>query len=416
VCAPAARAGEGKGRGMAAAAAKLKERGSSIHFKQIPNISQSIAHIKRKQKIEPKYLLANIFRFENRTLFTASPDLKALYESDQSRMTKRSITEKKSSWWEATVNLPIPTHPISDYYKTLQKRFDKWRVEFEKLTGQSVRHIEVHLDEGHVDKKGIVMYNAHAHVLACRISNEKSNALVQRIERAALSKLQDITANALEMPRGETIKDREGKRGRPNIDHNAFREFQESLKAQEIQHDKKIAALKKQTAQQIAEAQQAAAQALEAAEAQQAAAQALEAAEAQQAAAQALEAAEAQQQAFEDGYRSAEPQIDYAFLRGFLKASKSATQRDYQTLKRLHEMKVDLSELADRAESQAGLVFEPLRLLSKVFASIHNEESHYEIACAVLSYEEHDFLKNNIQIDKQHHDRAAEDDDFDFSP
>jgi len=391
VCAPAARAGEGKGRGMAAAAAKLKERGSSIHFKQIPNISQSIAHIKRKQKIEPKYLLANIFRFENRTLFTASPDLKALYESDQSRMTKRSITEKKSSWWEATVNLPIPTHPISDYYKTLQKRFDKWRVEFEKLTGQSVRHIEVHLDEGHVDKKGIVMYNAHAHVLACRISNEKSNALVQRIERAALSKLQDITANALEMPRGETIKDREGKRGRPNIDHNAFREFQESLKAQEIAHDKKIAALKKQTAQQLAT-------------------------EAQKAQQLATEAQKAQlDQAFEDGYRSAEPQIDYAFLRGFLKASQQATQRDYQTLKKMHEMKVDLSELADRVENQAGLVFEPIRLLSKVFAEI-SEEHHFEIACAVLTFDEKRFAEHNISIKNEHQKSTDTDDDFDFLP
>jgi len=411
VCAPAARAGEGKGRGMAAAAAKLKERGSSIHFKQIPNISQSIAHIKRKQKIEPKYLLANIFRFENRTLFTASPDLKALYESDQSRMTKRSITEKKSSWWEATVNLPIPTHPISDYYKTLQKRFDKWRVEFEKLTGQSVRHIEVHLDEGHVDKKGIVMYNAHAHVLACRISNEKSNALVQRIERAALSKLQDITANALEMPRGETIKDREGKRGRPNIDHNAFREFQESLKAQEIAHDKKIAALKKQTAQQLAtEAQKAQQLATEAQKAQQLAT------EAQKAQQLATEAQKAQlDQAFEDGYRSAEPQIDYAFLRGFLKASQQATQRDYQTLKKMHEMKVDLSELADRVENQAGLVFEPIRLLSKVFAEI-SEEHHFEIACAVLTFDEKRFAEHNISIKNEHQKSTDTDDDFDFLP
>jgi len=364
-----------------AAEAKLKERGSSIHFKQIQNISQSIAHIKRKQKIEPKYLLADIFRFENRTLFTASHDLKSLYESDQSRMTKRSITEKKSSWWEATVNLPTPTHPISDYYETIQKRFDKWRVEFEKLTGQSVRHIEVHLDEGHVDKKGIVIYNAHAHVLACRISNEKSNALIQSIERAALSKLQDITAAALEMPRGETIKERKGKRGRPNIHHEDFRVFQEALKAQEIAHDKKIAALKKQTEQQ-------------------------------QSAAQATQALEAQQ-AFEDGWRSAEPEIDYAFLRGFLKASKQATQRDYQILKRMHDMKVDLSQLADRVEMQSGLVFEPIRLLSKVFTTI-SDSHHLEIVNAVLKYDEKDFKRHNITVEKNQQKSADPGADFDL--
>jgi len=76
-------------------------------------------------------------------------------------------------------------------------------------------------------------------------------------------------------------------------------------------------------------------------------------------------------------------------------------------------MKVDLSQLADRVEMQSGLVFEPIRLLSKVFTTI-SDSHHLEIVNAVLKYDEKDFKRHNITVEKNQQKSADPGADFDL--
>jgi len=369
------------------------ERGSSVHFEHIKNFSNSVAHLLRQQKHEPTYLLPKEFRFENKTVFASSTDLQAAFESDQARRTKRAVTEKLCSWWEAVINLPAPTSPISKYHEEMKTRLEEWRVDFESLTGQSVRHIEVHLDEGYLDENKKPVYNAHAHVFACRLSNEKNNAKVLRAGRARLSKLQDVTAEALEMQRGETLASRGGKRGRKHSHHSDFRRAAEELRQQKIANKNEIDELNftifnLENELKVHEhfTQQ--------------------------------DVKKAQEDAFEDGYRLGHADTQkvagndvYGFLRGYLKGTKQAKQSDYQTLKLLHGLNVDLSSLAERAENQGELVFEPLRLLSEVLS---NFEPKDQITAAknVLQYNKSDYdaLPSELRV------RAQYDNDSDYSP
>jgi len=282
--------------------------------------------------------------------------LQAAFESDQSRRTKRAATEKRNSWWEGVINLPTPTKPISEYYEEIGSRLKEWCEKFEKLTGQSVRHIEVHLDEGYLDESNKPVYNAHAHVLACRLSNEENSAKLLNPTRAGLSKLQDITADTLQMQRGETLASRNGIRGRKHTHHADFRRSAEHQREQQIANKKKVDDLSFELFNTETELQ-------------------VQEYLAQQDAKSALEASF--DEGYEVGYGDASKAVQndlYGFLRGYLKGTKQATQSDYQTLKSLNDMNVDLSSLYERAESNGSLVFEPLRFLSKVLSNFKLED------------------------------------------
>jgi len=357
-----------------------KERGSSVHFEHIKNFSNSVAHMFRQQKHEPTYLLPKKHRLKNKSVFSSSHDLQAVFESDQSRRTKRAVTENRNSWWEGVINLPIPITPISEYYKEIEKRLDAWRVEFEHLTGQSVRHVEVHLDEGYLDENQRPVYNAHAHVFACRLSMEKVNAKILNPSRATLSKLQDMTAEKLQMQRGETLESRSGKRGRKHTHHADFRATSEQQRVQRIEARNKIDSLKFELFNAETELK-------------------VQEHMAHQEAAKIEDTsfAKGYEQGYDDAMQSAVKNGSYGFLRGFLKGSKQAMQSDYQVLKILNELSVDLSTLAARAEDGGALVFEPLRLLASVLSKMHVNDQK-EAAKNVLGYGKEEFEKIPAQL------------------
>ena len=105
------------------------------------------------------------------------------------------------------------------------KKLQAWKVAYENATGHKVLHMAIHLDEGFLDSEGKPHYNPHAHVFVSRM-NEKNRVIALR--RAQLGKVQDLTSETLEIERGSTLKERDGKRGRKHIPHNIFREMANS--------------------------------------------------------------------------------------------------------------------------------------------------------------------------------------------
>ena len=52
-----------------------------------------------------------------------------------------------------------------------------------------------------------------------------------KLERKALSSVQDMTAEVMQMQRGQTLAERAGKRGRQHVEHREFRAAAESSRA-----------------------------------------------------------------------------------------------------------------------------------------------------------------------------------------
>lgn len=105
-----------------------------------------------------------------------------------------------SPLWEAVVNLRRPEagEEATAYRQECAERIKAWSAEYAKLTGHNVLRIDVHLDEGHmVDGKAVL--NAHAHVM---IDRTDPQGRVKRLDKKAMRKVQDMTAQVTGLSRG----------------------------------------------------------------------------------------------------------------------------------------------------------------------------------------------------------------------
>jgi len=194
---------------------------SSVHFKNVEDIVHAMKHVLREEDREPTYLLAEEHRHPSFVVAGSMP-LEAVVERFKQRMEGRTGQAKargSSVFWEGVVVLPDFTGNFEQYKKDVSLKLQRWKVEYERLTGHSVLHIAVHLDEGHM-AEGEAHYNEHAHVQIDRVGPD---GRFIRLGRSQLSKVQDITAEALGLERGETLAQRGGKRGRKHMNHAEYR-------------------------------------------------------------------------------------------------------------------------------------------------------------------------------------------------
>ena len=270
-----------------------RKRTSGLTLRKVSNARFAVAHAARSGLREPKYLLPAPHRLPNRIAFSAGSEaaITELFKHRQANRTRQAKAAKASSFLEGVLVLPAMDDP-STYAGRMAQRLEEWRKAFEQATGCTVLHIAIHLDEGHTDEAGQVHLNTHAHAL---IDRTLSIGSMWKPNRQELAHVQDLTAHSLGMPRGSTIRQRNGAPARKHIPHQVYRRMKENEAPSPLPGN-----LRQQNKALSATAEAASTQAKDA------------------------------------GLKAA-----YSYLRGFLKASGIATQEAYQALKLRNEAKDD---------------------------------------------------------------------------
>lgn len=309
-------------------------RKASIHFKPVKNVRFAVSHSERTDLSEPGYLLPKEHQLENIVVAgsLSEEEISDIFIRQKAGMTGQAKARGSSPFWEGVVVLSDTDG------KEQKKNLKSWSDAYEKATGHKVLHMSIHLDEGYIDKAGAVHYNPHAHVIVSRM--DERNRVVS-LDRKQLAKVQDLTAETLKMERGSTLEERLGKRGRKHINHQEFR-LLEDAKRLEILREKnaasrgpklEVAELKKENRYLVdllrlppsTEAEIADAKAT--------------------INAWINEGTQEVNSGKDIAAELAKIKADYAQERQAMKDSGSATQRDYQELKKAHELA--LSELKE---------------------------------------------------------------------
>jgi hypothetical protein len=187
---------------------------------------------------------------------------------------------------------------------------------------------------------GKPQYNPHAHVIVNRMDSKNR---VISLDRKQLAAVQDLTAETLQMERGSTLAERQGKRGRKHVGHREYRE-----QANEARLELDVEKSKTARIQKLFSDDTPIISGLK------------------------KELADGKAQEAQKAAEMTQLKEQYRLDRDALKASGIATQKDYQALKKAHEIEVaDLKKELAAALSEAAKV--PL-LESKVAElTIENE-------------------------------------------
>lgn len=295
---------------------------ASIHFEPVHNIEFESSHLDRTELHEPKHLLPVEHRLPNFEIEGSVPlgMVEVLFHQSKARMTGQAKSRGSTPLWDGVIVLP-DHDDVEGFEHIAQQRLASWREAYEKLTGQRVLNISVHRDEGYVDDRGKPCYNFHAHALIDRLD---AQGRIIKLERRHLSAVQDLTAEVMGMPRGSTLKERLGKRGRAHVPHREYREKADAdrlaaLKVERSELSAEIANRNlsriKQRAETVVSNNQKLRELLE----------------------QAVAEKETAQQALKTARSAFSVTEVYREIRGAFKHSQRATQAHYSALKRLHD-------------------------------------------------------------------------------
>ena len=187
-------------------------RGSSVNFKKIKSAIHAVSHASRAAP--PDYLLPADLSLGT---FVVLDDMGEVQKTLTHKMALASgrakATEGYSPLWEGVINLPDPANATAKQQIAI---IEKWCVEYEMLTGHKVLRADVHLDEGYVDEAGKANFNAHAHVMADR-TNDKGRVI--KLSPGQLRAVQTMTAEVTGLDRG--IDARQTRR--KHVGHQNFR-------------------------------------------------------------------------------------------------------------------------------------------------------------------------------------------------
>jgi len=199
---------------------------SSIHF--VKAHAGGLEHNDRTQKNIPEYLLPEEHRLEN-LIDTSAKDgeqkIRDLYQAAKNNYKKtfRQSLQAKSYLWEAVVNLN-EHHTLEDVQKLAK--------ELEHELGFTTIQCAIHRDEGHINERNVPIRNLHAHITFFTLDQNTGQSLYRKsisksekekikkelglgtnkklpssycgvMDKAKMSKLQDITAQCLNMQRGK---------------------------------------------------------------------------------------------------------------------------------------------------------------------------------------------------------------------
>ena len=174
----------------------MERKKTSIHFESC-NVSKSQLHNSRKQDLD--YIFKELSD-NNESMYLDPRSLKDIEKEIQLKY-KEKIGRK----------MPSNTVPIREAVVVIDENttmFDLQKLadEVEKLFKWQPLQIHIHRDEGYVkspkNKNEEKVLNLHAHlVFNCQ---DQENGKMHKIDKIKLSKLQTITADVLDMQRGQS--------------------------------------------------------------------------------------------------------------------------------------------------------------------------------------------------------------------
>ena len=217
------------------------ERVSGITFQPIRNIRFAVSHSERTDLADPGYLLPEEYRLGNRVVkgSRSESEIAARFIKRLENLSPQAKAKGASPFWEGVAVLPT-IDDFSTYADRIEECLIKLKVDLETTYGIQVGHISIHLDEGTVID-GKPHYNPHAHIILDRTlirdfprEIAKTGKVKQQAKKkgslwtpnaSQLAEVQTLVAKNLNMKRGLTKEERNGKPSRRNIDHRIWREM-----------------------------------------------------------------------------------------------------------------------------------------------------------------------------------------------
>lgn len=201
------------------------------------------SHNDRSEKKQPEYLLPLKFRKKNEFDRKADEAKNLLdeYIQEAKENYKKETGQRfqgRVLFFEAAVNVN-ENHTLEDI-KKLNERIEK---EFGFRAVQSA----IHRDEGHLSDDGErAIYNYHCHIVFCNL-DKNGKTLLKNMTKADFTRLQDITAETLQMERGRPAKET----GAKHKHHTVFRAEAERERAERKNEELKKELAKAKDLQEI---------------------------------------------------------------------------------------------------------------------------------------------------------------------
>lgn len=201
------------------------------------------SHNDRSEKKQPEYLLPLKFRKKNEFDRKADEAKNLLdeYIQEAKENYKKETGQRfqgRVLYFEAAVNVN-ENHTLEDI-KKLNERIEK---EFGFRAVQSA----IHRDEGHLSDDGErAIYNYHCHIVFCNL-DKNGKTLLKNMTKADFTRLQDITAETLQMERGRPAKETKAK----HKHHTVFRAEAERERAERKNEELKKELAKAKDLQEI---------------------------------------------------------------------------------------------------------------------------------------------------------------------
>jgi len=187
---------------------------SSINFAKATSHSEE--HNLRKD--EPSYLLPKEHRLENEIWQHEKKESELFSKSAAKQKTGRK-PKFENSRWEAIINFN-KNHSLGDLKKVAEHIEKKFNI--------TCTSIAMHKDEGHLNERGVPIYNLHAHVNFITHKDGKQNWRKEFIKPADLRELQTEVAELLGMERGTDKRISKKER----LEHRQFKATQQELAKQ----------------------------------------------------------------------------------------------------------------------------------------------------------------------------------------
>ena len=167
---------------------------ASINFQKTQ--ANSVAETTRE--FEADYLLPEEHRLENEYWNCGKSDSQ-IFQEELAKASRKGgrVPKEENSLWEAVLNLN-KEHTLEDVQRVAKHIEKKFNI--------TCTRIAIHRDEGHINERGIVEYNLHAHLNFVTYKDSKQNWRRENIKDGFIQLQTDI-AQILNMERGKSRKE-----------------------------------------------------------------------------------------------------------------------------------------------------------------------------------------------------------------
>ena len=167
---------------------------ASINFQKTQ--ANSVAETTRE--FEADYLLPEEHRLENEYWNCGKSDSQ-IFQEELAKASRKGgrVPKEENSLWEAVLNLN-KEHTLEDVQRVAKHIEKKFNI--------TCTRIAIHRDEGHINERGIVEYNLHAHLNFVTYKDGKQNWRRENIKDGFIQLQTDI-AQILNMERGKSRKE-----------------------------------------------------------------------------------------------------------------------------------------------------------------------------------------------------------------